>query len=85
MVRPQREYAIAGTLHLDHLATLQKSPMNKGMIDLTVSQLSRSRALPEDTVRGSLNRLLNKHESEWMNFVEALGPNSFVANWVARP
>jgi hypothetical protein len=84
ITRAQREYAIAGTLHLDHLATLQKSPMNKGMIDLTISQISRSRQLPEDAVRGSLNRLLNQHESEWMNFLDALGPNAFVANWVAR-
>lgn len=84
ITKAQREYAIAGTLHLDHLATLQKSPMNKGMIDLTVSQLSRSRALPEDKVRGSLNRLLNQHESEWMNFLDTLGPSAFVTNWVAR-
>jgi len=80
-----REYAIAGTHHLDHLATLQKSPMNKGMIDLTISQLSRSRALPEDTVRASLNRLLNQHESEWMSFLDSLGPEAFVMNWVVRP
>jgi 7-cyano-7-deazaguanine synthase in queuosine biosynthesis len=80
----QREYAIAGALHLDHLATLQSSPMNKGTIDLAVSQLSRSRGLPQDTVRASMSRLLNQHESEWMNFLDALGPDSFVANWVAR-
>lgn len=85
ITKAQREYAIAGTLHLDHLATLQKSPMNKTTIDLTVSQLSRSRAIPEETTRASLNRLLNQHESEWMNFLDALGPHSFVTNWVARP
>jgi len=59
--------------------------MNKGMIDLTISQLSRSRALPEDTVRASLNRLLNQHESEWMSFLDSLGPEAFVMNWVVRP
>lgn len=84
ITKAQREYAIAGALHLDHLATLQKSPMNKGTIDLTVTQLSRSRGVPQDTVRASMNRLLNQHESEWMNFLDALGPDSFVANWVAR-
>lgn len=80
-----REYAIAGTLHLDHLATLRKSPMNNGMIDLTISQLSRSRGLPEDTVRASLDRLLNQHEREWMSFLDSLGPQAFVTNWVGRP
>lgn len=84
ITKAQREYAIAGALHLDHLATLQKSPINKGTIDLTVAQLSRSRGVPEDTIRASMNRLLNQHESEWMNFLDALGPDSFVANWVAR-
>ncbi len=85
ITKAQREYAIAGTLHLDHLATVQKSPMDKGTIDLTVAQLSRSRSMPEDITRASMTRLLNQHESEWMNFLGALGPNSFVANWVARP
>jgi 7-cyano-7-deazaguanine synthase in queuosine biosynthesis len=84
ITKAQREYAIAGALHLDHLATLQKSPMNKGTIDLTVAQLSRSRGVSQDTTRASMNRLLNQHESEWMNFLDALGPDSFVANWVAR-
>jgi 7-cyano-7-deazaguanine synthase in queuosine biosynthesis len=84
ITKAQRDYAIAGTLHLDHLATVQKSPMNKGMIDLTISQVSRSRGLSEDIVRGLMTRLLNKHESEWMNFLDALGPDAFVANWVAR-
>ncbi len=85
ITKAQREYAIAGALHLDHLATLQKSPMNKGTIDLAVAQLSRSRGVPQDTIRTSMNRLLNQHESEWMNFLDALGPTSFIANWVARP
>jgi hypothetical protein len=81
----QREYAIAGTLHLDHLALLQRSPADKGTVDLAVSQLSRSRAMQEADVRVSLARLLNHHESEWMKFLEAVGPNSFIANWAARP
>lgn len=84
ITKAQREYAIAGALHLDHLASLHKSPINKGTIDLTVAQLSRSRGIPQDKVRASINRLLNEHESEWMSFLDALGPNSFVANWVSR-
>lgn len=84
ITKAQREYAIAGALHLDHLASLQKSPINKGTIDLTIAQLSRSRGASQDAIRASMNRLLNQHESEWMNFLDALGPDSFVANWVAR-
>lgn len=80
-----REYAIAGALHLDHLATFRSSPANHGTLDLAVSQLSRSRSIPEAEIRTSLNRLLDKHESEWMQYLEYLGPDSFVANWVPRP
>ena len=85
ITKAQREYAIAGALHLDHLATLQESPMNKGTIDLAAAQLSRSRGVPHNVTRTSLNRLLSQHESEWIRFLDALGPTSFVANWVARP
>lgn len=85
ITKAHREYAIAGALHLDHLATLQKSPMDKGTIDLTVAQLSLSRGVPQETIRSSMTRLLNQHELEWINFLDALGPNSFVRSWVARP
>ncbi|UVH55095.1 7-cyano-7-deazaguanine synthase [Variovorax paradoxus] len=79
-----REYAIAGALHLDHLATIRSSPANHGTLDLAVSQLSRSRSIPAAEVRTSLNRLLDKHESEWMQYLGYLGPNSFIADWVPR-
>jgi 7-cyano-7-deazaguanine synthase in queuosine biosynthesis len=85
ITKAQREYAIAGTLHLDHLAALQRSPANKGTLGLAISQLSQSRTMPEAAIHASLTRLLNKHESEWMQFLEVLGPDSFVANWAARP
>ncbi len=78
-----REYAIAGTLHLDHLAGLRHSAANKSTLDLAISQLSRSRALPEAEVRARLDRLLDQHESEWKRFLSALGNDSFVANWAA--
>jgi 7-cyano-7-deazaguanine synthase in queuosine biosynthesis len=81
----QREYAIAGALHLDHLAALRRSAINASSLDLAVSQLSRSRALPETTTRAKLDRLLDQHESEWKRFLAALGPHSFVAQWAAQP
>lgn len=82
--KAQREYAIAGTLHLDHLATLRHSAANRGTLDLAILQLSESRVLPEAEVRARLDRLLNQHECEWKRFVAALGPRSFVANWAMQ-
>jgi 7-cyano-7-deazaguanine synthase in queuosine biosynthesis len=76
-----RQYAIAGTLHLDHLATLLPSRTNLRTLDLTAFQLSKSLGLPEAEVRTKLTRLLTQHGHEWKDFVNSLGKNSFVAGW----
>jgi len=75
------EYAIAGTLHLDHLAGVLHLPANQVLLDRQVFQLSRSLALPEEDTRQKLDRLLRQHEEEWKNFVGSVGPSSFVAQW----
>ena len=76
------EYAIAGALHLDHLATLLQSHINHEGLTLRVSQLSRSLALSEREVLTKLRRLIRQHEVEWSNFVDSLGPKSFVTQWI---
>jgi hypothetical protein len=79
-----REYAIAGALHLDHLAGLQASRADAQTLALNVFQLSRSLGIPETDVQAKLNRLLSQHETEWKEFVHSLGKNSFVAKWAIR-
>jgi hypothetical protein len=76
-----RQYAIAGSLHLDHLAGLQRSTANIQGLALNAFQLSRSMGLPEADVRAKLDRLLTQHGNEWKGFVHSLGKNSFVADW----
>ena len=76
-----RQYAIAGSLHLDHLAGLLDSPANLRTLALNAFQLSRSLGLPEADVRVKLDRLLVQHGSEWKGFMNSLGQESFVANW----
>jgi 7-cyano-7-deazaguanine synthase in queuosine biosynthesis len=76
-----RQYAIAGALHLDHLAGLQASRADAQTLALNVFQLSRSLGIPEPDIQTKLNRLLSQHETEWKNFVHSLGKNSFVAKW----
>jgi len=75
------EYAIAGTLHLDHLAGLLDSPANQVLLDRQVFHLNRSLKLPETDTRQKLERLLTQHGEEWKNFVGSLGSRSFVAQW----
>ncbi len=76
-----REYAIAGTLHLDHLAGLHASRADAQTLALNVFQLSRSLGIPESEVQVKLSRLLSQHENEWKEFVHSLGKNSFMAKW----
>jgi len=80
----QREYAIAGTLHLEHLAGLQHDDVNQGTINLAASQLASSQRLQVTDVRARLDRLLEQHASEWRCFVASLGASSFVATWAAQ-
>ena len=75
------EYAIAGALHLDHLAGLPHSLANQSLFDRRVFQLSRSLDLSEQETRQKLERLLMQHAREWRNFVGSLGARSFVTQW----
>jgi hypothetical protein len=79
-----RQYAIAGSLHLDHLAGLQGSAANLQGLTLNAFQLSRSVGVPEADVRARLDRMLTQHRNEWKGFVHSLGKNSFVADWAIQ-
>jgi hypothetical protein len=86
VTRAQRHYAIAGALHLEHLAGLRHSPLAEGSIDLSVFQLSRCWDVPEADIRPKLDRLLQQHEKEWADFMTSLGASSFITDWVeGRP
>ena len=78
------EYAIAGALHLDHLANVLHSSANQVGLSRQVFLLSRSLGLSEEETRTKLERLLEKHTEEWNGFIDSLGPRSFVTQWVRR-
>ena len=77
----QYEYAIAGALHLDHLADLSHSSTNQVPLERQIFRLSRSLAFTEQETRQRLERLLRQHGKEWKHFFGALGAESFIANW----
>jgi hypothetical protein len=83
ITKAQREYAIAGALHLDHLAQFRHSTSNAGKLGLFSFQLADSLGIKESEARGKLDRLLKQHETEWKDFVGSLGNNSFLVNWAA--
>lgn len=75
------EYAIAGALHLDHLASINNSPLNKVSLERNMFYLSKSLNVSEHEVSLKLRRFLKRHRDEWKAFVRSLGPNSFVTQW----
>jgi hypothetical protein len=83
--RAMREYAIAGTLHLDHLAGLKQSQMSASTLSLVSFQLSTILHVKTEEVRSNLDRLLEQHASEWKSFVRSLGTKSFITEWALSP
>jgi hypothetical protein len=79
-----REYAIAGTLHMDHLAQLSGSVAHGGMLGLSAFHLSRSLGLQEADMRSKQERLLAQHKTEWANFMGSLEQGSFLSNWASE-
>jgi len=79
--RSQREYAIAGVLHLDHLAALLDSAANASRLKLSAVQLGRTLNIGEAEATAKLHRMLQQHKYEWTNFMGSLGRDSFLADW----
>jgi 7-cyano-7-deazaguanine synthase in queuosine biosynthesis len=77
----QKQYAIAGTLHLDHLAYLKQSRAAERPLSLAAFQLARALGETEAVIRPKLDRLLSQHQKEWKTYMSSLGPQSFVAQW----
>ncbi len=78
-----REYALAGVLHLDHLASLKRQATGPSR-DVYCYQLGQATGLDRSDIRERLDRLIDQHAKEWRAFVSSLGPNSFVRNWAAE-
>lgn len=78
--RAFEEYAIAGTLHLDHMADMASAdarPAVQRHAVLTGMALGISAAAAEEKIVGMLER----HAAEWSNFLDGLGKSSFVRKW----
>ncbi len=74
------QYAIAGTLHLDHMADMTSSDARTAVrrhAVLTAAALSMPATQAEENLLG----ILQRHEEEWSNFVTDLGARSFVKKW----
>ncbi|WP_233290693.1 7-cyano-7-deazaguanine synthase [Shinella sp. PSBB067] len=77
------QYAVAGALHLDHLADLRSSPAHRKRVSRHAWQLAEDLDMSASDAEGELFNLLERHEMEWKAFMRDLGPRSFVAQWLA--
>ncbi len=82
--KAMRQYAIAGTLHLDHLAALRKAGGNPSPLEVPALHLSRALGIERAEVRRRLERLIAQHAQEWSGFVASLGDKSFIAHWAVE-
>lgn len=78
-----REYAIAGVLHLDHLATIRTSAVHRPALVRLAFQLSHSLGLSQSDIEARLDALLAEHCREWQRFLQSLDQLSFLKNWTS--
>lgn len=76
-----REYAIAGTLHHDHLAALAQDSAQEQSVKRSSLLLGVSQELSPTDTETRLRRLLAQHGAEWKAFVGSLGGESFLQDW----
>lgn len=82
--KAMRHYAIAGTLHLDHLAAVPRRPGSGAKLDVASHQLALALGLERGAVRTRIGRLLDQHAHEWSGFVSSLGNESFIRDWAVE-
>ncbi|MEO9338866.1 7-cyano-7-deazaguanine synthase [Mesorhizobium sp. SB112] len=75
-----REYAVAGILHMDHLADMAAEGQNS-QVKRHATSLGLALGLSPQEASDRLAALLNKHAEEWTNYMDSLGAHSFVKQW----
>nr|WP_303626238.1 7-cyano-7-deazaguanine synthase [Rhodopseudomonas palustris] len=78
MSRAFEEYAVAGVLHLDHLAGLAGSDLHRRAVQRVARETASALGQDMSTCERLLKDLLARHRSEWLAFQKSLGNSSFV-------
>ena len=74
-----RAYAVAGVLHMDHLADLVESPLHARQLRHAARDAAEALSSDPVEVEEQLRSMLERHAEEWRVFRKALGPRSFVS------
>lgn len=75
-----REYAIAGTLHLDHLADMA-APENLTAVERHAVVTAPALGMTANDASAQLRSILEKHAAEWNLFIRRAGARSFIRQW----
>jgi 7-cyano-7-deazaguanine synthase in queuosine biosynthesis len=78
--RAFREYAVAGILHMDHLADMAKTEQ-RSQVNRHAALLGPALGLSSQETRERLTGLLNRHAEEWKSYMDSLGARSFARQW----
>jgi len=76
-----RQHALAGTLHLEHLAGLADSKRSSATLKRNALQLASALGISNDDAETNLAALLCRHRDEWRGFLTSLSADSFVRRW----
>lgn len=74
-----RSYAIAGVLHMDHMAELVESLLHARTLRRASRETAEALCGDPAAVEQQLREMLGRHAAEWRAFRQSLGPESFVA------
>lgn len=76
-----REYAIAGALHLDHMADLAAAS-ERPVLKRHAVFLGPALGISAAEAERQLAEVMQKHADEWSAFLGSVGKNSFLRQWV---
>ncbi|WP_157080574.1 7-cyano-7-deazaguanine synthase [Methylobacterium variabile] len=76
--RAFREYAIAGVLYLDHLASMAESKLHLEVKRRIAREVASAEDINSSTAEKNLQELLERHRDEWINFMRHVGSKSFI-------
>jgi hypothetical protein len=74
------QYAIAGVLHMDHLADMANEDA-RPLVTRHAKLLGPILGLSPKDAADRLTALLNRHAEEWKKYASSLGKHSFVKKW----
>ncbi len=79
--KSQYEYAVAGTLHMDHLAAMKEDPDLESIVLRHAIPVARAMEMDVQDTKNKIIGMIETHAAEWSGFLNELPETSFVRGW----